>query len=783
LKDLATTSALIKQIAGLINSTHSVSQFIEHTFEPLKDELNLKHFYVVLHDSQYKTLTFPYTYGHVEYSEATGLNRIQTPLNTVIEEQAELVLDKDTYLQHMDSGPSDAPPTLWMAYPILKDNHVIAILVFHARNQSEARDLESAKPSLDALAALLAPYLQTRIRLDQLEASEQKFIRFVETSIDISFQITASGHIDFLSNNLESRFGIDPKKLIGEHIRTVIPEDEVPKFEAGMERVNAGETISNMQITFVRSSGEVIPMEVSATPLVFGEKIIGAQGTVRDISETHKAQQEIERLAFFPVGNPMPVVEIDLKGVPSYINPAGTELLKEMKLDASQVTEILPKSYLADIKVALADKSPIPSREVTLEGLHLLWTAFFLKNQQLLHFYATDITNLKNTERELISAKERALKNEEVKTQFMANMSHEIRTPLNSILGFTELIEEEVKEKFGETLQAYFDTIYVSGKRLWETVHHILDISQIETGTFQLKEESIDLGKILRELGASFTSAAKARKLDLQINITSDEMFILSDEYCITQAITNLIDNAIKYTNKGFVRLDGGVHEGIVTVSIKDTGIGMSKEYQEQMFNVFSQESTGYTKNFQGMGLGLALAHRYITLIKGKINFESEQDVGSTFTMQFPSDPEHTSTTSVPSLHGPITKDSKHPPQSRLNILVVEDDPNSQKLATFTLSKAYDLFFAESVTDAKKMLETHEIQLVLLDLSLRGDEDGLELARHLRSQDSWMDLPIIALTAHAFNSDRERCMEAGCNDFMTKPFRLAELKATIKGLL
>ncbi len=504
-----------------------------------------------------------------------------------------------------------------------------------------------------------------------------------------------------------------------------------------------------------------------------------------DASERNRAQQEIERLAFFPLANPMPVVELDFSGVPSYINPAGIRLLDEMNLDMSQVSQILPKSYKTDISSALEDQIQIPSREVSIEGLHLLWSGFFLENQNLLHYYATDITSLKNTEAQLIAAKERALKNEEVKTLFLANMSHEIRTPLNSILGFTELIEEEVKDKVDENLQAYFETIYMSGKRLWQTVHHILDISQIETGTFELKTGTIDLGKIIKDLSTSFRSEAKAKNLELRITVPEQQIYIVSDEYCATQAITNLIDNAIKYTSSGYVSLDTEIVDGSVKITIQDTGIGMSKEYQDHMFNVFSQESTGYTKNFQGMGLGLALAHRYLTLVKGKIQFESAQDVGSKFTIYFPADASKESTISEaePKPVDGSTKQSQTSTESKMTILVVEDDPNSQKLASFTLSKEYNLHFAESVADAKEVLSVHDIKLILLDLSLRGDEDGLDLARYLRTQDEWQEVPIIALTAHAFTADRDRCLEAGCSDFMTKPFRLAELKETIQHLI
>jgi len=503
-----------------------------------------------------------------------------------------------------------------------------------------------------------------------------------------------------------------------------------------------------------------------------------------DISESDRAQQEIERLAFFPLANPMPVVEVDLEGVPSYINPAGIQLLDKMNLDMSQVSQILPKTYKADIKTASSDKGKIPSREVSLSGSHLLWTAFFLENQNLLHYYATDITTLKNTETELIAAKERALKNEEVKTLFLANMSHEIRTPINSILGFTELIEEKVKGKLDENLDVYFETIYMSGERLWQTVHHILDISQIETGTFELKTETVNLGKIIKDLGKSFKSAATAKKLELNINLPETDINIISDEYCATQAITNLIDNAIKYTTTGHVSLDTEIVDGSVIIIIEDTGIGMSQEYQDHMFNVFSQESTGYTKNFQGIGLGLALAHRYLSLINGKINFESKRDVGSKFTVYLPIDP---SVQPVITIEEPIINPSgghaEDSNSSRMSILVVEDDPNSQKLASFTLSKDYDLHFADSVSDAKDVLNTEAVQLILLDLSLRGDEDGLDLARYLRGEAKWLKIPIIALTAHAFTSDRDRCLEAGCSDFMTKPFRLAELKETIQHLI
>jgi len=779
------TAPIQQQLARLINTTNSLRSFVEQAFDLLFEGRKPGNFYLALYDSTNQKLTCPFHQGHCECEGSTALDAVNSPLQRVIQEQLALTVKASEYMNYChDASLITHPPSLWVGLPLIIGTQVLGALVFIASDDTQSSEIDALQPFLATIPELLTPYLETRVQLDRLEESEHKFRRFVETSMDITFQVNGNGDLDYISSNLQDLLAIDTQFFIGKHIKTLTTEEHAPKLMEALRGIFQGETIRNLQVAVKQKTGEVLPMEVSASPIYLGDKITGAQGTLRDISEKNRAQQEIERLAFFPLANPMPIVELDLEGFPSYINPAGIQLLDRMNLDMSQVSQILPKPYKSDISSALSDKSQIPSREVSLEGFHFLWSAFFLENQNLLHYYATDITNLKNAEIELIAAKERALRNEEVKTLFLANMSHEIRTPLNSILGFTELIEEEVKDEGNSNLETYFETIYMSGKRLWDTVHHILDISQIETGTFELKTETIDLGRIARDLVSSYKSAAKAKHLELKIKLHAPEIHITSDEYCATQAISNLIDNAIKYTNSGSISLDSALEDGAVKITIKDTGIGMSKEYQDHMFNLFSQESTGYTKNFQGMGLGLALAHRYLMLINCKIQLESAQDVGTIFTIYFPVDASNSPVISNPeSSDVPENERFEVSELSRISILVVEDDPNSQKLASFTLSKDYNLHFAESVADAKDVLNTHEVQLILLDLSLRGDEDGLELARFLRKDTKWLKVPIVALTAHAFTSDRDRCMEAGCNDFMTKPFRLADLKETILRLL
>ncbi len=785
-KYLNDTVALQQKLAELVADTGSLSAFTDSVFELVLAGTAITNSALILYDEKKSIVSYAYTKGFKENMGTRALQNINSPLKAVIESKKPLLVKAPDYLTYcMDKTAVKTIPLLWSGFPILHTEKPFAVILFIANNTTGADAVVELFPVFSSFPSIFSPYLELKIRLDTLEGSEVKFRRLVETSIDVTFQITKTGYIDYISSNVETLFGCDPQGLIGKHFKVTTPISQVPKVIDALKTISAGKTIRNLGLTQKVATGALIPMEVSASPIHRDGVIIGAQGTMRDISERHQAQQEIERLAFFPLANPMPVVEVDLYGVPSYINPAGIQLLDRMNLDMAQVSQILPSTFKQDIRTALSDKSQIVSREISLDGLHLLWTAFFLQNQNLIHFYATDITNLKDTEKQLIAAKEHAIKNEQVKTMFLANMSHEIRTPLNSILGFTELIEEEVKNKFDADLQAYFEIIHVSGKRLWQTVHEILDISQIETGTFELKIETIDLSRILKELGVSFRSKAQEKNLDLLVNIPSTEMQIAADEYCVTHALTNLIDNAIKYTNSGYVKIHTEVLDTSIKVMIKDTGIGMSDEYQKRMFNAFSQESTGYTKHFQGVGLGLALAHRYLKLVKSDLELRSEQDVGSVFTITFPTTPNGQVASDESENKAPAkVKAAAEPDQvARMNVLVVEDDPNSQKLAGFTLKKDFELFFAESVAEAKEQLSSHDIQMVLLDLSLKGDEDGLDLARFLRSTEQWKTLPIIALTAHAFTSDRDRCMDAGCNEFMTKPFRRLELLEAINKLI
>ncbi|NOZ04525.1 MAG: PAS domain S-box protein [FCB group bacterium] len=246
-----------------------------------------------------------------------------------------------------------------------------------------------------------------------------------------------------------------------------------------------------------------------------------------------------------------------------------------------------------------------------------------------------DVTESKRINRELKQALVKAQQAEKVKSLFLANMSHEIRTPLNAILGFTDLLEQRIGPNVGPEEKSFFETIRNSGNRLMRTVHEILDMSQIETGTMELKPKLLNLERVIKNVIIEMSSFAENKGLELTFSSTAKDPVIKADEYCITQAISNIVDNAVKYTEKGGVDISLKSRNKQLVLSIRDTGIGMSRDYVQRMFEIFSQESTGYTKKFQGVGLGLALVKQYLDMNNVTIKVNSKKGVGTKFTLFF----------------------------------------------------------------------------------------------------------------------------------------------------
>ncbi len=250
--------------------------------------------------------------------------------------------------------------------------------------------------------------------------------------------------------------------------------------------------------------------------------------------------------------------------------------------------------------------------------------------------YSLDITERKQAELEIAESLLSAKQANQVKDEFIANISHEIRTPLNSIIGFSDLFRQRYGDLVSVRDKGIFDFITSSSNRLMHTVDSILNISQLAAGTIKIRQHELDLNTIVRAVLGEIMPQADEKGLDLTYTPTDQEAMVNVDNYSIHQAILNITENAIKYTNKGKIELSLIQKGDRFRLSIEDTGIGISEEYIKRIYDPYTQESEGFTKNFQGIGLGLALTKRYLELNGVEFELESQKNVGTTFTLCFP---------------------------------------------------------------------------------------------------------------------------------------------------
>ncbi|MGD8779647.1 MAG: ATP-binding protein [Ignavibacteria bacterium] len=247
-----------------------------------------------------------------------------------------------------------------------------------------------------------------------------------------------------------------------------------------------------------------------------------------------------------------------------------------------------------------------------------------------------DILIRKNTEEELRIAKSAAEHSDKLKSEFLAQMSHEIRTPVNTILSFSSLLKDEIGDKADEDLQLSFRGIANAGQRITRTIDLILNMSEIQTGTYDFIPKQINLtADILKNLIVEYTPLAKEKDLELNLICEDDEMIVKGDSYTIAQMFSNLIDNAMKYTFKGSITVKCRKENNKTVVEVIDTGIGISEKYLPYLFDPFTQEDQGYTRKFEGTGLGLALVRKYCDLNNAEISVESKKEMGSKFTVIF----------------------------------------------------------------------------------------------------------------------------------------------------
>jgi hypothetical protein len=381
---------------------------------------------------------------------------------------------------------------------------------------------------------------------------------------------------------------------------------------------------------------------------------------------------------------------------------------------------------------------------------------------------------------ELRQANERALAASRTKTQFLANMSHELRTPLTAILGFAEVLLEPELEP-GERLQ-HAGTIRRSGQHLLTILSDILDLAKTEAGVVDLHPAPCSPRQIGADLLSLLSALARGKGLELRIDIDAGvPERVTTDPDRLRQILVNLIGNAIKFTERGHVVLRVRRVEAMLHFAVVDTGNGISPSQQQRLFQPFSQLDDSAARRHGGTGLGLVISRRFATMLGGDLVVDSEPGRGSTFLLTLPcqvavAGEERATTAEDSATTGTI-------PTLRGRVLLVEDGPDNQRLIGHLLRRAgLEVEIAANGRMAVdrlggNALDEPRIDLVLMDMQM-PELDGYEATRHLRA--TGLRTPIVALTAHATVHDREVCIAAGCDDYLTKPIDRRRLDAALR---
>jgi len=381
---------------------------------------------------------------------------------------------------------------------------------------------------------------------------------------------------------------------------------------------------------------------------------------------------------------------------------------------------------------------------------------------------AMDMTERKKYEVELKKAKEKAEENDKIKTSFLANMSHEMRTPMNAILGYSELLSSPAYSESEK--HDYVNIVSKSSKQLMRIMNDIVEVSKIASGQLTANPIPFDLNVLIRDICSQFSSVAENKKLVLSYKTGLPDLAsrIKLDDMKLRHVLFNVIDNAIKFTEKGSVTVSYELKESILEFKVIDTGIGIQPEFKEAIFERFRQLDDSYTRKYGGSGLGLSIAKSYCEFLGGKIWVESVPGSGSTFFIHLPFIP-------VELPVKPPAETAVAPEDfSNYTILVAEDDDINFVYMERLLSKANsNIVRAANGQEAVDIINTgNPVDIILMDINMPF-MNGLDATKIIKSVNP--DLPIIAVTAYSLSGDRETCLSAGCDDYIPKPIRRDEL--------
>jgi PAS domain S-box-containing protein len=682
----------------------------------------------------------------------------------------------------------------------IRDIHGQAVMVLIS-----ATDITQLKTAQNELVELNRSLEE---RVEQRTAEVQDLYENAPTGYH---SLDSNGCILMINQTELNWLGYTREELLGRHYTDLFTPDSLSTFRANFPGFKQRGWVRDLEFELVRKDGSILPVLVGATAIYDQNgAYLMSRSTVFDNTQRHKAEialresEEQNRLLFEAA--PESVVLFDENGKLIRLNHAfelltgySTEQLASHTLDE---LSLLPREQIAQLASAIVQSfqththlatAEFQLRRADGEMRDVGVSVFALQIQGRQHYLTTmrDISAHKQAEETLLRANlelERAMR---LKDEFLASMSHELRTPLTGILGLSEVLQIQNHGALNEKQLRAVQNIETSGRHLLELINDILDLSKIEAGRFEIEFEPCSLGDICQSSLQLTKGMAQKKHLHVSFAMKPASIKLRADARRMKQMLVNLLSNAIKFTDDGGslgLDVDGTQDEPVVRISVWDTGIGIKAEDLERLFQPFVQLDSSLARQYSGTGLGLSLVKRMVELHGGHIEVESTPGKGSRFTLVLPRLPDEA--TQPRTFAEMLSSTSPATPLvsglSKQPVVMVVDDNeiNVETLADFLETQQFRVNVAQSGQEFLANVETVRPNIILMDIQMPG-LDGLEVIRRLRAhrEPAVAKTPIIAITALAMPGDRERCLAAGADEYMSKPVGLQALAQMIRRFL
>ena len=640
--------------------------------------------------------------------------------------------------------------------------------------------------------------LQYRME-EQHRTNEEKFRALVETTSDCIWETDAQGHYTYLSPTFVELTGYKIEEFLGLSPRGLIAADEIERARSFFRAIlSAQQPFDGWQSTIIRRDGSRCTVEASGVPL-FGSDgaFLGHRGITRDITKRKELEQEREQYYTLYTTSTDFMAIFDIRT--NYflkVNPAAC------RITGYSEKELLGQPYSNFVhpddwqRTVDEGEKPLKRRNIIdFENRYLCkngsvcwlsWRATLNKDDGIGYAIARDITQRKLYEHDLELAREAANAANKAKSEFLANMSHEIRTPLNGVIGMAQLLEfTELSDKQRDYLQA----IRTSSNSLLALINDVLDLSKIEAGRVELEQRAFSLRSSISDVVKTQISLIHQKGLHLETDIPADVPDRLTgDQLRLKQIFLNLLGNAIKFTERGVIRITVALEERInnvalLRIGVSDTGIGISSQSLKKIFEPFVQEDSSTTRQYGGTGLGLTICTQLAQLMGGHLEVESTVGEGSAFFLKLPFAVNEEVIVQHDLRHG----DRRSPfwDGQELTILLVDDQDINLFVATEILQNVgHVVVKAGNGREALQKWQNATFDLILMDVQMPV-MDGIEVtvAIRERERETGGHVPIIAMTARALHEEQNFIMSHGFDGYITKPFEVDEMFTEMKRCL